>query len=96
MSGTWMTEILFWFGWAGLVAGVASGWLRLTALMAQVATAGAAALAVFALQAVGPFEAVRYGASPASAELASLLYLEVTSLAVLGWMLVRWQQRAGD
>jgi hypothetical protein len=91
-----MLEVLFWFGWAGLFAGVMVGWMRLTDLMVHAATAGAAALVVFALQAMGPVEAWRFGASAASAELVTLLYIEVVSLAVLGWMFARWRMRAGE
>lgn len=87
-----MTELLFWFGWAGLFAGVTLGWYRMAWLMTQAATAGAAALVVFALQGAGPWDAVRDGATPHSVALATLIYLEVVSLAAMGWMFGRWRR----
>ena len=82
-----MTEIVLLCGTGAVALGFLLGRLGLLDMLAQIATAGAAALAVQAGRASGwlPFGAV----DTTSVSEEALLYLVVVVLALLGWRLGR-------
>jgi hypothetical protein len=80
-----MTELLFVAGLTALAAGLLVGHLKQLWLIANLATAGAAALAAFALQC----GTEGCGAAPAGAALEGLVFVEVVVFATIGSLIGR-------
>lgn len=76
-------------GLAALTIGIVAGQMQQQWLLSNFATAGAAALVVFALQAMGPWQDLRLGATTGAAAEITLLYIEVALLGALGLFLGR-------
>ncbi len=92
-----MNELLVLVGVTSLAAGIALGRLRMLWLLADVASAGAAALAVQAAQCSGPWAGVMCrGLERASVPVDGMIYIEVVVLATLGWALGHWHRNDAD
>jgi uncharacterized membrane protein YedE/YeeE len=87
-----MTELLFWCAWLGLATGLLLGLNRMLDVLALAASAGAAALAVHALQVGGPWPSLHAGGTLDGVAVEALAYLTAVAACTGGWMLGRLQR----
>lgn len=81
-----MIELLVYCGIFSLAVGIMLGWFRMLWLLGNIATAGALALAVHALQ----MQHVK--GAMAGVEIEGTLFVEIVLLATLGWAFGRWRR----
>jgi hypothetical protein len=88
-----MIELFVYLAILSLFAGIVLGWFRMLWLLANFATAGAAALAAQAGQCFGPWAgALCRGMQPAAVRIDGMVYVEIVVLATLGWAFGRWRR----